>query len=140
MKYFCDLHIHSKYSRGTSKNITIENLSKYAKIKGLHILGTGDFTHPEWFSQLKEKLEEKEEKGVYYLKKQDTQNKLLNYCDTQTTEEETRETGFIFQTEISLMYSDAVKSRKIHIVILSPNIPVTEEINKYFSSKGRMDY
>jgi len=140
MKYFCDLHIHSKYSRGTSRDITIENLAKYGKIKGLNILGTGDFTHQKWFYELKNKLEEKENSGIYYLKKQKHQNNLFNYSFGNKKNQEQNEIGFIFQTEISLMYSDEKKSRKIHIVILSPNIKTTEKINKYFATKGRLDY
>jgi len=56
---FGDLHIHSRFSRACSKNIDFENLVKWAKIKGLDLLGTGDFTHPTWFNEIKEKLIEK---------------------------------------------------------------------------------
>jgi PHP family Zn ribbon phosphoesterase len=56
-KTFADLHIHSRFSRACSKNITIENLVKYAKIKGLNLLGTGDFTHPLWLKEIKGKEE-----------------------------------------------------------------------------------
>lgn len=140
MRYFCDLHIHSRYSRGTSKNITLENLAKYAKIKGLNILGTGDFTHHEWFDELKRKLQEKDNTGIYYLKKDMSQSNLLQYSGLAGKKEDEEEIGFVFQTEISLMYSDEEKSRKVHIVLLSPNIEVTEQINKYLASKGRMDY
>jgi len=119
----------------------LKNLEKYALMKGLHILGTGDFTHPEWFAQLKEKLQEGGEKGIYYLKKDNSQGNLLQYSDTDVPENDRKQQlGFVFQTEISLMYSDSAKSRKIHLVILSPDIQTTEEINKYLSSKGRMDY
>ncbi len=64
MPYIADLHIHSKYSRATSPDMGIENLSKWAKIKGIDMLGTGDFTHPAWLKELKEKLAEKEH-GIY---------------------------------------------------------------------------
>ena len=136
MRFFCDLHLHSGYSRGASRNITLGYLEKYALMKGLHILGTGDFTHPVWFGQLKTKLFEGK-KGIYYLK--DIQGDLMQYSNDLSFKKK-RKIGFIFQTEISLMYSDSSKSRKIHIVILSPDISTTEKINKYLSSKGRMDY
>jgi PHP family Zn ribbon phosphoesterase len=58
MKFFADLHIHSRYSRACSKDISIETLEKAAKLKGLNILGTGDFTHPLWFDELKRNLTE----------------------------------------------------------------------------------
>ena len=60
MKIIVDLHIHSKHSRATSKNLSIENLEKYAKIKGVGLLGTGDFQHPEHSKEIKEKLTEDE--------------------------------------------------------------------------------
>jgi PHP family Zn ribbon phosphoesterase len=58
MKIIADLHIHSKYSRATSKNLDLQNLEKYARIKGVNLLGTGDFTHPVWFKELKDNLTE----------------------------------------------------------------------------------
>ena len=53
---FADLHIHSRFSRATSKDLNLENLEKWARIKGIDLLGTGDFTHPKWLSELKENL------------------------------------------------------------------------------------
>ncbi len=67
MKFIADLHIHSKYSRATAKNLDLENLYIEAQKKGITVLGTGDSTHPEWFSELKEKLIPDEE-GLYKLK------------------------------------------------------------------------
>jgi len=111
-----DLHIHSRYSRATSKNIDIENLEKYARIKGLNLLGTGDFTHPEWFKQLA-KLEERE--GILYT---------------------SSEFPFVWQTEISLMYTQDGKGRRIHYLILAPSKEVVKQIISFLGSKGRLDY
>jgi len=113
---FADLHIHSRFSRATSKAITLENLEKYAKIKGVDLLGTGDFQHPKWIEELKE-LEEKE--GILYSK-----------------------TGFPFlwQTELSLMYSQGGKGRRIHYVILAPSREIVNQIIEFLSSRGRLDY
>ena len=55
MEIIADLHIHGRFSRATSKNLTIKNLEKYARLKGVELLGTGDFTHPERYKELKEK-------------------------------------------------------------------------------------
>ncbi len=110
-----DLHIHSRFSRATSKDITIPNLVKYAKIKGLGLLGTGDFQHPEWFKELN-MLEEKD--GLIYYE---------NF-------------PFLWQTEISLMYSQGGKGRRVHYVILAPNKEVVLQITKFLGSKGRLDY
>ncbi len=113
---FADLHIHSRFSRATSKALNIENLEKYARIKGLDLLGTGDFQHPLWFKEL-DKLEEKE--GILYTK-----------------------TGFPFlwQTEISLMYTQGGKGRRIHHLILAPEKEVVKQIIDFFKTKGRLDY
>ncbi|HRY77111.1 MAG TPA: DNA helicase UvrD, partial [Candidatus Paceibacterota bacterium] len=64
MKFVADLHIHSKYSRATSKEMNLESLDKWAKIKGIKVMGTGDFTHPAWFRELKAQLEPAEP-GLY---------------------------------------------------------------------------
>ncbi len=111
-----DLHIHSRFSRATSKNIDIFNLEKYARIKGLSLLGTGDFQHPFWFKELSA-LEERA--GLIYTK---------------------TEFPFLWQTEISLMYSQGGKSRRIHYVILAPGREVVKQIIEFFQSKGRLDY
>ena len=116
MGIIADLHIHSKYSRACSKNIDVGNLSKYAEIKGIDILGTGDFTHPEWMKELKEKLKEKN-KGVY----------------------EFHGTKFILSSEISLMYKQD-KPRKVHLVLLAPDLSIVNQINKWLITKGRLDY
>lgn len=112
---FADLHIHSRFSRACSKDITLENLAKWAKIKGITLLGTGDFTHPVWFKEIKEKLAEKN--GFYYLG---------NF-------------PFIITGEISLIYTQE-HGRRIHLVLLIPNLETAEKVNSYFDKKGRRDY
>ena len=118
MNFITDLHIHSKYSRATSKDLTLENLEKYARIKGLDVLGTGDFTHPTWFKELKEKLTED---GTGILKSKTGFN-------------------FLLQTEISLIYKQDGKGRRIHHPILAPSLAVVRQINEFLSKKGRLDY
>ena len=112
-----DLHIHSRYSRACSKSINLDNLEKYARIKGLNILGTGDFTHPKWIQEIKEKLKE-DENGILRSK-----------------------TGFpfIWQTEISLMYSQGGR-RSVHYVVLSPNKESSDKITEALGKRGRLDY
>lgn len=118
MKIIADLQVHSKHSRATSKNLSIDNLEKYGRIKGLNLIGTGDFQHPEHRKEIDEKLE-KEEKGILYTK-----------------------TGFAFlwQTEISLMYSQDGKRRAVHLVVFAPNRKIADKITEYLGSKGRLDY
>ena len=76
MKFAADFHIHSKYSRATSPQMDLENLDKWAKIKGIKVLGTGDFTHPEWFKNLEEKLEPAEA-GLFKLKNSDSPTRFI---------------------------------------------------------------
>ena len=64
-----DLHIHSRFSRATSKNLTLRNLASHACIKGIHFLGTGDCTHPEWLQEIEEELVYDDNTGFYRLKK-----------------------------------------------------------------------
>ncbi len=110
-----DLHIHSRFSRACSKDLNFENLVKWAKIKGLHLLGTGDFTHPIWFKEIKEKLIEKN--GLYYY----------------------NGFPFIITGEISLIYTQE-RGRKVHLVLLIPSVEVAEKIHAYLDTKGRRDY
>jgi len=109
-----DFHIHSRFSRACSRNINFENLVKWAKVKGLNLLGTGDFTHPIWFEEIK-KL--REENGIYYY----------------------QDFPFIITGEISLMYTQD-KGRRIHLVVLVPDIEIAEKIHSYLDTKGRRDY
>jgi uncharacterized protein (TIGR00375 family) len=117
MKVFSDFHIHSKYSRATSRSITIHNLVKYAKIKGLNLLGTGDFTHPLWLKELKESLKED---GTGILKDEEG-------------------FGFVLQAEISNIYSQGGKLRKIHNVILAPGFEVVDQINEFLGKHGKLE-
>jgi len=118
MKFFLDAHIHSRFSRATSKEITLANLEKYARIKGLNILGTADFTFPLWFKELKENLVE-DETGI--LKSKSGFN-------------------FILSTEVSNIYVQDGKQRKIHNLILAPNFDIVDQINAELSKHGRLDY
>lgn len=115
---FADFHIHSRFSRATSKNINIKNLEKYARIKGLDILGTGDFTHPKWMEEIRSELSEGTN-GIF-----------------------TTQTGFkfILQTEISLIYSKGGKGRRIHLLVLAPSINVADKITEELKKHGRVDY
>ncbi len=113
---FADFHLHSSYSRATSKNITLEEMARNARIKGLDILGTGDFTHPEWLKQLKRDLSD--ESGIY------------NYDNIK----------FILTGEISLVYTQGGKGRRIHHVLLAPDFGAVDQINAVLDKKGRRDY
>lgn len=116
MQLISDFHIHGSFSRATSKDLNIENLEKWARIKGVNLLGTGDFQHPEWSKELN-KLDERS--GILYTK-----------------------TGFpfVWQTEISLMYSQGGRGRRVHYVILAPEKAVAKQITEFLGKRGRLDY
>ncbi|MBW2988589.1 endonuclease Q family protein, partial [Candidatus Woesearchaeota archaeon] len=118
MEIIADLHIHSRFSRGCSSQITVDNLEKWGRIKGVDLLGTGDFSHPEWLKELKEKLVED---GTGILK---TRNGYL----------------FVLQNEISLIYSQTGKVRKVHLVLLAPDFKTVDAINNALLKIGRLDY
>jgi len=130
MKFIADFHLHSKYSRATSPRMDLENLDKWAKIKGIKVLGTGDFTHPEWFKNSKEKLEPAEP-GLFKLKNQSTKTKLGARPSLQLIEGSGFNSGtrFILTAEISCVYSQKGKVRKIHIVVFAPSFEIAEKIN-----------
>jgi len=119
MKFVADFHIHSKYSRAVSPLMNLENLDRWAKIKGIKVLGTGDFTHPKWFESIKKELEPAEP-GLFKLRDSDSG------------------TRFILTSEISCIYSKAGKVRKIHIVIFAPTIEAVEKINNELNQIGNL--
>ncbi len=118
MKIITDLHIHGPYAQACSKNTDIEKLESAARTKGLDLLGTGDALHPKWFKQITEKLTE-DESGILW-----TKNKF----------------PFIWQSEISLMYTHNKKGRRIHHVLLYPNKEVVEQVTSTLLKRGRLDY
>ena len=113
-----DLHLHSRFSRATSKHIDFSNLEKYAKIKGLNLLGTGDFQHPKWIEEIKNDLDE-DENGILWSK---------------------TKFPFLWQTELSLIYTQDGRGRRIHHVVLAPNKEIVDQIIEVLGKKGRLDY
>ena len=124
MYYYTDLHIHSKYSRATSKNLNLEELAIWAKKKGLSLIGTGDFTHPAWFAEIKEKLVPSDD-GTFRLKP-----------------EIEREIGanvkFILTVEISTIYKKWDKTRKVHHVVFSPDLQSAENFRNKLDAIGNI--
>jgi uncharacterized protein (TIGR00375 family) len=137
---FADLHIHSRYSRACSKDITLENLVKWAKIKGLGLLGTGDFTHPFWLKDIREKLVDKQ--GLYYLQdvRDASKNSISEHPKVANNDERLFGFPFILTGEISLIYTQGGKGRRVHLVVLAPSLEVVDKINAYLDKKGRRDY
>ncbi|MFP4514466.1 MAG: endonuclease Q family protein [Parcubacteria group bacterium] len=118
MKKVLDLHIHSRYSRACSPELTLANIASAAQEKGVDIIATGDFSYPKWFNNIETELEEFNKSGLYRLKK-DKNIKTL----------------FILATELSLVYKDGAKARRIHLVVQAPNLEAVRDLNKYLDKK-----
>jgi len=112
MRYIADFHIHSKYSRATSSSMDIDHLFQWAGLKGIQILGTGDFTHPLWFKELEEKLDYSGN-GLYQLKNKPRDSVF-----------------FILTTEISCIYKKGDKTRRIHLLVFAPNLNIVKKLNQ----------
>ena len=132
MIYFADLHIHSKYSRATSKECNLVDLAKWAAYKGIFVLGTGDFTHPEWSREIREMLEDAED-GLLRLKpehvpKMETFPRGFGPGDVR----------FLLNVEISSIYKRAGATRKVHNLIFMPDIQTMEEFNARLDRIGNI--
>jgi len=115
MEFIADFHIHSKYSRATSKDMDIQHIVEWAKLKGITLMGTGDFTHHLWLEELKGKLE-------------DLGNGLFRY----------KEVYFILTAEISSIYSKKGKGYRIHNIVFSPSLKTTDKINETLARYGNL--
>ncbi len=120
MRYIADFHLHSKYSRATSQLMDLKHLDEWARLKGIQILGTGDFTHPEWFKELKEKLEPLSN-GLFKLK---TAKDLA--------------VSFILTTEVSCIYPKKGALRRIHLIVFFPDFKCVERFNTQLSWSGNL--
>src|SRR3989344_106375 len=140
MTFIADFHIHSKYSRATSNDMDLENLNKWARIKGVDLLGTGDFTHPAWLKELKSKLEPCES-GLFKLRKIN-KIKLNNGWNLPNgngngngNEKDLR---FILTSEISCIYKKKERTRKVHMMVFVPSFEAVEKINAHLGWIGNL--
>lgn len=114
-RLIADLHLHSRYSRATSREMDVEHMARWAKIKGIALLGTGDFTHPVWLRELRAKLEPTG-RGLYVHDG----------------------SHFMLTVEVSNIYSSGGKLRKIHNVIFVPSFEVADRINAVLGRFGNL--
>jgi uncharacterized protein (TIGR00375 family) len=119
MKFIADLHLHSKYSRATSREMEVETLSLWAKRKGIKLLGTGDFTHPLYLLDLKSKLRPLGS-GLF------------------ARPEDPDGTHFMLTAEVSNMFTQGGKGRRVHTLIFAPSFEVVERINAQLGKLGKI--
>ena len=122
MRIIADLHIHSRFSRATSERMNLEEIARYAKIKGLSLVGTGDFTHPRWLHEIRETLAQDADTGLYRA--------------TTTPDSPMR---FMLTTEVCTIFDWQGQSKKVHHVILAPNNEVINQINGALEKQGDLD-
>ncbi len=132
MKFIADLHIHSKYSIATAKNLDLENLYIAAQLKGITVIGTGDFTHPGWFAEIKEKLVPAEP-GLFKLK-----DKIAKICDKEVPILCRSKVRFLLSCEISNIYKKDGKVRKNHNLIFMPDLETAESFNRKLDKIGNI--
>ncbi len=132
MKFIADLHIHSKYSRATAKNFDLENIYIAAQLKGITVVGTGDFTHPQWFSEIKTKLIPTE-RGLFKLKED-----ISKKCNQHVPPSCRGRVRFILESEISNIYKKGGKTRKNHNLVFVPDLETAQKFNQKLDKIGNI--
>jgi uncharacterized protein (TIGR00375 family) len=128
-----DLHIHSHFSRATSKECTLEGLYRWGKIKGINVIGTGDFTHPEWFYEIQEKLEPA--KGGLYKLRTDLAESIDRALPPSVRDNVIR---FVPTVEIATIYKKNERVRKLHQLVVMPDFKSVSELNARLERIGNL--
>lgn len=121
LRVIADLHIHSRYSRATSEKMCVEEIARFAKIKGLNLVGTGDFTHPHWLKELRETLMQDSDLGLY---------RVVKNPDLPV--------WFMVTAEVCTVFTVGNETKKVHHVILTPSIETAAQINGRLSRYGNL--
>ena len=132
MRFHADLHVHSKYSRATSRDLDLEHLAAWAARKGITVVATGDFTHPAWRTELKEKLVAAEP-GLFRLRpeiERAVAEELPPACRTPVR--------FMLEVEISTIYKKSDKTRKVHHLIYAPDFATADRISERLARIGNI--
>ena len=120
MRVIADLHIHGRFSRATSEQMSIPEIGKFAKIKGLNLVGTGDFTHPDWLKEIKQNLTPEQDSMLFKLTGVDSPIR------------------FMLTTEVCTIFNHKGESKKIHHVILTSSLETAAQINERLQSFGSL--
>jgi PHP family Zn ribbon phosphoesterase len=121
LRVIADLHVHSRYSRATSEKMCPKEIARFAKIKGLNLVGTGDFTHPRWLKELQETLVPESDTGLY---------KVVRNPESPVY--------FMITTEVCTIFTFENEVKKVHHVILAPNIETAMQINDRLAKYGNL--
>ncbi len=129
MRFTADLHIHSRYSIATSKDLSPEIIWKWAQLKGITVIGTGDFTHPAWLSDLRKKLE-LAGNGLYSLKKKFQSHEIPDSCKAPVF--------FLPSAEISCVYKKEGRTRKVHSIVFVRDFSDAAKLSRALAKIGRL--
>lgn len=121
MKVVADLHLHSRYSRATSASMGISEIARYAKVKGLNLVGTGDFTHPKWLQELNEALVKVDDSGFY-----------------EFTEDQVSPVRFAVTTEVCTTWTVRGQIKKVHHVVITPSLETAVQVNDRLAKYGNL--
>jgi len=146
MQIIADLHIHSRFSRAVSPQMTIDGIAGWARKKGIDLVATGDWTHPMWLREICEKLEE-DGSGLLKLKTEDGRQKTEDRREKAENREQKTDNlssvirppssvSFLLSTEISCIYSQGGKTRRVHVLVWVPAIASAVKINKELTKRG----
>ncbi len=132
MEFIADFHVHSCYSRATARNMNLENLYTAAQVKGIKVIGTGDFTHPAWLSELKRKLV-LQQNGLFALR-----SDIARVCDQKVPRSCRSRVFFMLTAEISNIYKKNGKTRKNHHLIFVPDLETASRMGTKLSTVGNI--
>ncbi|EKD92940.1 MAG: hypothetical protein ACD_28C00298G0001 [uncultured bacterium] len=132
MRFIADFHVHSHYSRATSKEMNVVSLTKWGQLKGIQVIGTGDFTHPRWFEEMQMKLEPAES-GLFRLKK-DYEDEIA----TQIPQSCRNPMRFLLTVEISMIYKKNGRVRKMHAILMMPSFEAAGRMNAELQKIGNL--
>ncbi|MFI1196897.1 UvrD-helicase domain-containing protein [Micromonospora sp. NPDC020750] len=135
--FVADLHIHSKYSRACSRDLTLPNLGWWARRKGIGVLGTGDFTHPAWYDHLRETLHPAEP-GLYRLSPEAERDIARRLPPRLASEAEADPVRFMLSVEISTIYKRDDRTRKVHHLIYLPDLDAVQRFNTVLGRIGNI--
>ncbi len=132
MHFVIDVHLHSRYARATSRSLNPESMHQWSALKGVDVVGTGDFTHPEWFAELQQQLEPADE-GLFRLKES-----WRGPVDQALPPSCRRPVRFILSVEISSIYKKNGRTRKIHNVVILPSFDAVARLNQRLGAIGNL--
>ncbi len=132
MRFVADIHLHSRFSRATSRDLNPQSLYQWANLKGITVVGTGDFTHPVWLQELKDTLEPAEE-GLYRLRQEHRDE-----VDGQIPASCHGDVRFMLTVEISTIYKKRDRTRKVHHVVAMPDFDAVDRLNQKLGNIGNL--